>query len=147
MTDSVPASSQGDDSRPTTPIQREASRAQTYHFQWDLGSRRKGPGSVVSETTESRAGDGPPTRTDVFFEHMDSGSATPSFPTSWSASSQGFNGMFDVSFPQDHAHLPNASDIYCSQQPKNQAESPQVLQSPTTSRQFPRFKTNKAKGF
>lgn len=96
MADSAPASSQGDDSRPTTPIPREASRAQTYHFQWDLASRRKGPGSVVSETTESRAGDGPAPRTDIFFEHMDSGSATPSFPTSWSASSQGFNAISTV---------------------------------------------------
>ncbi|KAH7341080.1 Vps54-like protein-domain-containing protein [Rhizoctonia solani] len=96
MTDSVAASSQGDDSRPTTPIVREGSRAQTYHFQWELASRRKGPGSVVSETTESRAGDGPPPRTDVFFENMDHGSATPSFPVSWSASTQGFNAISTV---------------------------------------------------
>ncbi|CAE6476390.1 unnamed protein product [Rhizoctonia solani] len=96
MTDSVAASSQGDDSRPTTPIVREGSRAQTYHFQWELASRRKGPGSVVSETTESRGGDGPPPRTDVFFENMDHGSATPSFPVSWSASTQGFNAISTV---------------------------------------------------
>ncbi|CAE7174761.1 unnamed protein product [Rhizoctonia solani] len=96
MADSTAASSQGDDSRPTTPIVREASRAQTYHFQWELASRRKGPGSVVSETTESRAGDGPPPRTDVFFENMDHGSATPSFPTLWSASTQGFNAISTV---------------------------------------------------
>lgn len=51
---------------------------------------------MVSETTESRAGDGPAPRTDIFFEHMDSGSATPSFPTSWSASSQGFNAISTV---------------------------------------------------
>ncbi|CAE6436349.1 unnamed protein product [Rhizoctonia solani] len=96
MPDSAAASSQGDDSRPTTPIVREGSRTQTYHFQWELASRRKGPGSVVSETTESRAGDGPPPRTDVFFENMDHGSATPSFPTSWSASTQGFNAISTV---------------------------------------------------
>ncbi|CUA68120.1 Vacuolar protein sorting-associated protein 54 [Rhizoctonia solani] len=96
MADSAAASSQGDDSRPTTPIVREGSRTQTYHFQWELASRRKGPGSVVSETTESRAGDGPPPRTDVFFENMDHGSATPSFPTSWSASTQGFNAISTV---------------------------------------------------
>ncbi|KAJ1309562.1 hypothetical protein OPQ81_006335 [Rhizoctonia solani] len=96
MAESVAASSQGDDSRPTTPIAREGSRAQTYHFQWELASRRKGPGSVVSETTESRAGDGPPPRTDAFFENMDHGSATPSFPTSWSASTQGFNAISTV---------------------------------------------------
>ncbi|CAE6420707.1 unnamed protein product [Rhizoctonia solani] len=96
MADSTATSSQGDDSRPTTPIVRESSRAQTYHFQWDLASRRKGPGSVVSETTESRAGDGTPPRTDTFFENLDHGSATPSFPTSWSASSQGFNAISTV---------------------------------------------------
>ncbi|CAE6441517.1 unnamed protein product [Rhizoctonia solani] len=96
MADSTAASSQGDDSRPTTPIVRDGSRAQNYHFQWELASRRKGPGSVVSETTESRAGDGPPPRTDLFFENMDHGSATPSFPTSWSASTQGFNAISTV---------------------------------------------------
>ncbi|KEP54455.1 putative vacuolar sorting protein VPS45 [Rhizoctonia solani 123E] len=96
MADSTAASSQGDDSRPTTPIVRDGSRAQTYHFQWELASRRKGPGSVVSETTESRVGDGPPSRTDMFFENMDHGSATPSFPTSWSASTQGFNAISTV---------------------------------------------------
>ncbi|KDN48958.1 hypothetical protein RSAG8_02311, partial [Rhizoctonia solani AG-8 WAC10335] len=96
MADSTAASSQGDDSRPTTPIVREGSRAPTYHFQWELASRRKGPGSVVSEATESRAEDGPPPRTDVFFENMAHGSATPSFPTSWSASTQGFNAISTV---------------------------------------------------
>ncbi|CAE6517137.1 unnamed protein product [Rhizoctonia solani] len=96
MADSVAASSQGDDSTPTTPVVREASRAQTYHFQWELASRRKGPGSVVSETTESRAGDRTPPRTDIFFENMDHGSATPSFPISWSASTQGFNAISTV---------------------------------------------------
>ncbi|CAE6340395.1 unnamed protein product [Rhizoctonia solani] len=96
MADSAATSSQGDDSRPTTPVARESSRAQTYHFQWELASRRKGPGSVVSETTESRAGDGTPPRTDTLFESLDHGSATPSFPASWSASSQGFNAISTV---------------------------------------------------
>lgn len=50
---------------------------------------------MVSEATESRAGDGLAPRVEVFFENVDSGSATPSFPTSWSASSQGFNGSPD----------------------------------------------------
>jgi hypothetical protein len=94
MADSVVTSSQGDDSRPTTPAPREANRPPAYHFQWDLDSRRKGPGSVVSETTESRTGaaDAYTPRAEAFFEDVNSGTATPSFPTSWSASTQGFNG-------------------------------------------------------
>ncbi|KAG9102897.1 hypothetical protein FRC06_000857 [Ceratobasidium sp. 370] len=99
MADSVVTSSQGDDdSRPTTPAPRELNRPLAYHFQWDLDSRRKGPGSVVSETTESRTGaaDVLSQRTEVFFENIHSGSATPSFPTSWSASTQGFNAISTV---------------------------------------------------
>ncbi|KAF8609922.1 Vps54-domain-containing protein [Ceratobasidium sp. AG-I] len=98
MADSVPPSSQGDDSRPTTPTPRESARPQTYHFQWELASRRKGPSSVISETTESRTGaaDTSTPRADVFFENMSTGSATPSFPTSWSASTQGFNAISTV---------------------------------------------------
>ncbi|KAG8743896.1 hypothetical protein FRC10_011186 [Ceratobasidium sp. 414] len=98
MADSVVTTSQGEDSRPTTPAPREISRAPAYHFQWDLDSRRKGPGSVVSETTESRTGaaDAPNQRTEAFFENVNSGSVTPSFPTSWSASTQGFNAISTV---------------------------------------------------
>lgn len=96
MADSVATSSQGEASRPTTPAPREANRAPAYHFQWDLDSRRKGPGSVVSETSESRTGAAelPTPRVEAFFEDTGSGSATPSFPTSWSASTQGFNGKY-----------------------------------------------------
>ncbi|QRV99918.1 vacuolar protein sorting-associated protein 54 [Ceratobasidium sp. AG-Ba] len=96
MAESVATSSQ-EDSRPTTPA-REANRIPAYHFQWDLDSRRKGPGSVVSEATESRTGapEPPSSRTEVFFENATSGSATPSFPTSWSASTQGFNAISTV---------------------------------------------------
>ncbi|KAG9102162.1 hypothetical protein FS749_014941 [Ceratobasidium sp. UAMH 11750] len=98
MADSIATSSQGEDSRPTTPGPRETNRAPAYHFQWDLDSRRKGPGSVVSETTESRTGaaDAPSHRTEAFFENIHSGTATPSFPTSWSASTQGFNAISTV---------------------------------------------------
>ncbi|KAG8717274.1 hypothetical protein FRC09_014523 [Ceratobasidium sp. 395] len=98
MADSIATSSQGEESRPTTPAPREGNRAPAYHFQWDLDSRRKGPGSVVSEATESRTGatDALTQRTEAFFENVNSGSATPSFPTSWSASTQGFNAISTV---------------------------------------------------
>ncbi|KAF8758866.1 Vps54-like protein [Rhizoctonia solani] len=72
MADSAATSSQGDDSRPTTPVARESSRAQTYHFQWELAPVARAQGS------------------------LDHGSATPSFPASWSASSQGFNAISTV---------------------------------------------------
>ncbi|KAG9127531.1 hypothetical protein FRC07_012684 [Ceratobasidium sp. 392] len=98
MADSVATSSQGDDSRPTTPAPRDVNRAPAYHFQWDLDSRRKGPGSVVSEATESRTGatDVLTQGTEAFFENVNSGSVTPSFPISWSASTQGFNAISTV---------------------------------------------------
>ncbi|KAH7103996.1 Vps54-domain-containing protein [Auriculariales sp. MPI-PUGE-AT-0066] len=66
-----------------------------YRFNWDAASRKKGPSSVYSETTDVR-GDAiaPGVRTDLTANL--SSLATASFPSEWSSTRHGFHAISTV---------------------------------------------------
>jgi vacuolar protein sorting-associated protein 54 len=86
-------------SRPASPVgslrDMANSRQPAYRFQWDAGTRRQGPGSVLSETTDVR-GDyfNATPRVDIYGASASSSylPLNPSVPEEWSSSRHGFHG-------------------------------------------------------
>ncbi|EJD44172.1 Vps54-domain-containing protein [Auricularia subglabra TFB-10046 SS5] len=123
MADSVSESTISRTASPEPPPLPNFSRQQPYRFTWDHASRRQGPGSAYSETTDAR-GEGAPGPVRQVLESNLSALAPGSFPPEWSSSKHGFHAISTVlNNPHKKAAPPKA---HSSLPPVPQADLPRV---------------------
>ncbi|KZV81546.1 Vps54-domain-containing protein [Exidia glandulosa HHB12029] len=114
MADSVSTSTPSRAASPELPALPNFSRQQPYRFHWDQATRRQGPGSVYSETTDARAdllATGP--RPELLDSTLSS-LAPGAFPQEWSSSKHGFHAISTMlnnphkkaAPPKAHSSLP-----------------------------------------